>query len=440
MAKKTKKQIERDEQIYQLTTLVAGEFSLQEALDKLAEAAVKITGVKACSIRLLDEQSGDLKMRSTYGLSEEYRNKGVVTKDDPVIKAAFAGEAVVLDDMRVDGRVRYKEATIKEGLVSQLTVAMQFRGKPIGALRLYSPRPRQFYENDIGLARAVASQCAAAITNAKLYARAIEGARIAEQVRLAGLIQRRMIPAKAPLISGLDIAATYIPSFEVGGDFYDFLKAGDSRIIVVIADVIGKGVPAALMMSWFRGAIHAYTDDFRKVLRTDASVERERNSPDTSGTAIRTKNAIKHFNKMACSECRDGEFITLFYAIIDAKSKAITYCNCGHEPTVLIRDGKTRDLDKGGLVLGVEAEAEYQIETVKLRDGDGLVFYTDGLIDAANFDGQLWGRENMLEAAKKFTSGTAEQMVKNILVYRRRFVGLAEQIDDTSIVAVKIGK
>ncbi len=440
MAKKTKKQIERDEQIYQLTTLVAGEFSLQEALDKLAEAAVKITGVKACSIRLLDEQSGDLKMRSTYGLSEEYRNKGAVTKDDPVIKAAFAGEAVVLDDMRVDGRVRYKEATIKEGLVSQLTVAMQFRGKPIGVLRLYSPRPKQFYENDIGLARAVASQCAAAITNAKLYARAIEGARMAEQVRLAGLIQRRMIPAKAPLIQGLDIAATYIPSFEVGGDFYDFLKAGDSRLVVVIADVIGKGVPAALMMSWFRGAIHAYTDDFRKVLRTDASVERERNSPDTSGTAIRTKNAIKHFNKMACAECRDGEFITLFYAIIDAKSKTITYCSCGHEPTVLIRDGKTRDLDKGGLVLGVEAEAEYEIETVKLRDGDCLVFYTDGLIDAANFEGRLWGRENMLEAARKFTSGTAEQMVKNILVYRRRFVGLAEQIDDTSIVAVKISK
>jgi len=437
MAKKTKKQIERDEQIYQLTTLVAGEFSLQEALDKLAEAAVKITGVKACSIRLLDEQSIDLKMRSTYGLSEEYRNKGAVTKDDPVIKAAFAGEAVVLDDMRVDGRVRYKEATIKEGLVSQLTVAMQFRNKPIGVLRLYSPRPKQFYENDIGLARAVASQCAVAITNAKLYARAIEGARIAEQVRLAGLIQRRMIPAEAPLISGLDIAATYIPSFEVGGDFYDFLKAGDSRIIVVIADVIGKGVPAALMMSWFRGAIHAYTDDFRRVLRTDTYAEHN-SSPMRA--ADHTSIAIKHFNRMACAECRDGEFITLFYAIIDAKEKTITYCNCGHEPTVLIRDGKTRDLDKGGLVLGVEAEAEYEIETVKLKDGDSLVFYTDGLIDAANFDGRLWGRENMLETAKKFTSGTAEQMVKNILGYRRRFVGLAEQIDDTSIVVVKISK
>src|SRR4030042_7047383 len=107
MSSELQKQVERNEQIYQITTLVAGRFTLQEVLDRLAEAAVKITGtgVKACSIRLLDEDAGDLKMRSTYGLSEEYRNKGVVHKDDPVIKAAFAGEAVVLDDMTDADRV-----------------------------------------------------------------------------------------------------------------------------------------------------------------------------------------------------------------------------------------------------------------------------------------------------------------------------------------------
>ncbi|MHC4282920.1 MAG: GAF domain-containing protein [Planctomycetota bacterium] len=228
MERRTKKQIERDEQIYQLTTLVAGDVSLQEVLDKLAEAAVKITGVKACSIRLLDEEAGDLRMRSTYGLSEEYRNKGVVSKHDSVIKAAFAGEAVVLDDVRVDERVKYKEAAIKEGLVSQLTVVMQFRRKAIGVLRLYSPKPKRFDQDDIGVARAVASQCAAAITNARLYAEAIEGARIAEQMRLAGIVQRRMIPEKAPLMPGLDISAAYIPCFDIGGDLYSFfqLRAG----------------------------------------------------------------------------------------------------------------------------------------------------------------------------------------------------------------------
>lgn len=418
MAEKTKKQIERDEQIYQLTTLVAGEFSLQEALDKLAEAAVKIVAVKACSIRLLDEESGDLKMRSTYGLSEEYRNKGVVTKNDTVIKAAFAGEAVVLDDMRVDDRVKYKEATIKESLVSQLTVAMQFKGKAIGVLRLYSPKPRRFDEDDIHLARAVASQCAVAITNARFYAKAIEGAHITEQMRLAGVVQRRMIPKMAPQTPGLEIAATYIPCFEVGGDFYDFLQMGKERIAVAIADVMGKGIPAAIMMSLFRGAMRAYAD--------------------IEGNSEAIKEIIDKLNKMACNECREGEFVTLFYAVIDTKANTITYCNCGHEPTALIRNGETTKLDKGGLVLGIEAEAEYEIETVRLKDGDCLLFYSDGLIDAANFDGELWGRENLLETTKKFTASSAEQMIKSILGYRRRFVGLASQCDDTSIIIVKV--
>jgi len=418
MLKKTKRQTARDEQLYQLTTLVAGDFSLQEVLEKLAEAAVKITGVKACSIRLLDEEAGELKMQSTYGLSQEYRNKGVVSKKDTVIKAAFAGQAVVLDDMRVDNRVKYKQATIKEGIVSQLTVAMQFRTKPIGVLRLYSPKPKRFGEDDISLARAVASQCAVAITNARLYAEAIEGARIAEQMRLAGIVQRRMIPKKAPQITGLDIAATYIPCFDVGGDFYFFSQITDSCIAIGIADVIGKGIPAAIMMSSFRGALCAYTD----TKRSSNSIEQ----------------IIDKLNKMACGECRDGEFITLFYAAIDAKDKTITYCNCGHEPTLLIRDGRISELEKGGLVLGIDPKAEYDIGTLPLKDGDCLLFYTDGLIDAADFDGQLWGRDRMLQAAGNFTSGSAEQMVKNILAYRRRFVGLARQIDDTSIIVAKL--
>jgi len=421
MAKKTKRQIERDEQIYQLTTLVAGDVSLQEVLDKLAEAAVKITGVKACSIRLLDEEAGDLKMRSTYGLSEEYRNKGVVSKHDSVIKAAFSGKAVVLDDVRVDERVKYKEAAVKEGLVSQLTVVMQFRRKAIGVLRLYSPKPKRFDQDDIGIARAVASQCAAAITNAKLYAEAIEGTRIAEQMRLGGVVQRRMIPEKALLIPGLDIAAAYIPCFDIGGDLYNFHRIGDDCIVVTIADVIGKGIPAALMMSSFRGAVQAYTD-------TEAS---QKGSP---------KDIVNKINKMACGECRDGEFITFFFAVICVGDMTITYCNCGHQPTILIREGQVTELQKGGLVLGVDPQAEYEIETVGLKDGDCLLFYTDGLIDAANFDGELWGRERMLEAAKKFAEGSAEQVVKNILGYRRRFVGLSSQRDDTSIIGVKVDK
>ncbi len=417
---KSEKQVERDEQIYQISTMVAGRFELQEVLDRLAEAAVRITNTRACSIRLLDEQAGDMKIRSTCGLSEEYRNKGPVSKEDPVIKGAFEGNAVVLDDMRVDGRVKYPQAATREGLVSQLTVAMTFYDRPIGVLRLYSPKPKHFNEDDIAIARLVASQCAVAITNARLYSQAIEGERMNEQMNLAAEIQRRMLPEKAPCICGLDVAATYRPCYQIGGDLYDFFMLNDHTIAVVIADVIGKGIPAAMMMSMFRGTIRAYSDGGY-----------ERHSME---------EIVTRLNSAACRECRDGEFITMFMGAIDIREETITYCNCGHDPAILIRQGTITELNEGGLVLGVQNDARYDTQTVQLRDGDCLLMYTDGLIDAMDFEGRFWGRDRLMEILKDDCCLRADQMIKTILQYRRRFVGLARQIDDTSIVVVRFDR
>lgn len=407
-----------EEQIYQISMLVAGNFGLQEVLDRLAEAAVLVTHTTACSIRLVDQSSaGDLKMRSTYGLSEAYRNKGPVTKEDPVVKEAFTGRAVVVDDMRTDPRVLYPEAASAEGLISQLTVAMTFRDKPIGVLRLYSPEPARFDRDAIRIARLVASQCAIAITNARLYAEAIEGAKMAEQMRLAAVIQRRMIPQKAPCMRGLDVAAVYHPCYQIGGDLYDFLQVSKNVLVTGISDVIGKGIPAAIMMSMFRGTMRAYADGGYN-----------RHSLD---------EIIHKLNRVACSECRDGEFITMFIASIDTNSNTLTYCSCGHEPALLLRDDKIIELEEGGLVLGIMPETVYTTKTIEFRQGDTLLMYTDGLIDAMNFYGETWGRNRLIEAVRHLGRNTAEQLVYNLLQYRRRFVGLAKRTDDTSIVAIR---
>jgi len=417
MEQQLDKQSYLEEEIYQISTLVAGNFELQEVLDRLAEAVVRITNTTACSIRLLDAEAGDLKMRSTYGLSDAYRNKGPVTKDEPVIREAFEGKAVVLDDMRVDPRVQYRAESIREGLVSQLTVAMFFHDKPIGVLRLYSPEPARFDADAIRIARLVASQCAIAITNAQLYNQGLEGAKMAEQIRLAGIIQRRMIPDKAPCMCGLDVAAVYQPCFEIGGDMYDFLQVDNHTLVTGIADVIGKGVPAAIMMSMFRGTARAYAD---------------------GGYARHSMEEIIHkLNRVACHECKDGEFITLFIARIDTQANTLTYCNCGHEPGILLRNGKIIELNEGGLVLGITPETHYNTQTVPFEQNDCLLMYTDGLIDAMNFDGQTWGRQRLLDVLRDQPPSCAEYLVHNILAYRRRFVGLASQTDDTSIVAVR---
>jgi len=419
--KKDKKQLgrrqRREEDIYRISTLVAGNFELQEVLDRLAKAAVKVTRTAACSIRLLDENVGKLKMRSTYGLSEAYRNKGPVTKKDPVIEQAFKGDAVVIDDMRLDSRIIHPKATRKEGLISQLTVAVKFKEQPIGVLRLYSPRTARFDQDAIRAARLVASQCAIAITNARLFAEAIEGAKMAEQMRLGAVIQRRMIPEKAPCMQRLDVAAIYQPCYQIGGDLYDFLQIDEKTLVVGVADVIGKGIPAAIMMSMFRGTLRAYAD---------------------GGYGRHSMEEIIHkLNRVTHSECRDGEFITLFVAQIDTENNTLTYCSCGHEPALLLRDGEVIELDAGGLVLGIIPDAEYTIETIEFRQDDLLLMYTDGLIDAMNFQGRIWGKEEMLQALDKCPRASAKGLVQHLLGYQRRFSGLASQTDDTSIVVIR---
>ena len=408
----------REEEIYHISSLVAGKLELQEVLDRLAEAAVRITHTHACSIRLLDESAGDLKMRSTYGLSEAYRNKGPVTREDPVVREAFTGKAVVLDDMRGDNRVQYQVETEREGLISQLTVAMAFRDAPVGVLRLYSRQPAHFDEDSIRLARLVANQCAVAITNARLYAEALEGARMAEQMRLAAIIQRRMIPERAPCMAGLDVSAVYQPCYEIGGDLYDFMQTDDHHLVTGISDVIGKGVPAAIMMSMFRGTLRAYAD----------------------GGFVRhgMEEVIRRLNNVACRECRDGEFITLFIARIDTEAGTLNYCNCGHEPGLMIRaNGTIEELDIGGMVLGIDPDSEYATATVPFGQDDILLLYTDGLIDAMNFEDRMWGKERLLEAIAEGCTHSAHSFIQSLLTWRRRFVGLASQLDDTSVVAIR---
>ena len=171
------------------------------------------------------------------------------------------------------------------------------------------------------------------------------------------------------------------------------------------------------MMSMFRGTLRAYADGGYARHGMDEIIQR--------------------LNRVACKECRDGEFITLFIARIDIRNNALTYCSCGHEPAILLRDNKIIELDQGGLVLGVMPDTDYTVSTIEFKQDDILLMYTDGLIDAMNFEGQTWGRERLVEMLRQCPRCSANQFIRHILAYRRRFVGLARQTDDTSIVAIR---
>ncbi len=402
--------------VYETTRLLTSPMNLQQVLEIVVRTITEALGLDAAGLRLLEEETGTLVLKATYGLSEEYKNKGPVTAAESELNLrALRGEAIIVNDMRTDPHFkRYRAAVLREGVISSLSLGMMYKGKGIGILRLYSKRFRRFSQSDISLARAIAAQSAAAIVNARLYAEALEGERVARQVRLAGVVQRQLIPQEAPNIEGIELAGVYIPCYDVGGDFYDYIKLSDKQLVLSIGDVMGKGVPASLTMASLRSSLRAYAE-----------------------TAPSLAELIKRVNRMFCNDIGWGEFATLFCAKFDVDTSQLSYCNCGHEPPLLIRDKKVISLSEGGTVLGIEKDYQYKINKVNLQSGDFIVMYTDGLADAVNFERESFGRERIIQAALESIDLNARQIVKNIIWQMRRFTGLTRRVDDTAVVVLK---
>ncbi len=402
--------------LFNISTMLTGTRGLQQILDRITRGVAEALRVKSCSLRLLDEHRDELVIKSVWGLSEEYLKKGPVTVSmSPVERSVLAGETVYIADMSRDDRVVYQEESKREGIVSSLVVGMLYKDRPIGAIRVYTAEAHEFTEFETKLLQSIASQAAVAIENARLQEEALEKDRLERQVQIAAEVQRRMMPMKAPKVPGLDIAALYVPCFELGGDFYDFIPLGDHSIGITVADVVGKGLPASLLMASVRAAMRAQADN---VYDLDEIVSR--------------------VNKSMSLDMRSNEFITLWYGVLDYRNRQLTYSSAGHEPAILIRDGKMRELGTGGMVIGVDPEQRYDKEVVQLQKGDVMWIYTDGVPDAMNYAGDKFGKTRMRDSLMKYIGESAEQICRQMLWETRRFVGLNRRTDDTTIVVVKV--
>ncbi|KPK73581.1 MAG: hypothetical protein AMJ79_15055, partial [Phycisphaerae bacterium SM23_30] len=292
---------------------------------------------------------------------------------------------------------KYHSQIKREGLVSSLTIGLTYRDKGIGVLRLYNKNKRTFSPSDISLAQTVAAQSAAAIINARLYKEALEAERMARQLKLAGAVQQHLIPKIPSNLPGLELAGIYVPCYEVGGDFYDFISLPDRPVILVIGDVMGKGPAASLAMASLRAGLRAYAEQFEKL-----------------------DDLIRRVNLRFCQDNTFGEFASLFCAEIEPDHHHLTYCNCGHNPPLLLRKHQVIDLSEGGALLGLDPQNPYLLQKIALQKDDLLIMYTDGLADALNFQRQPFGRRRIIDAARDSAHLTAEQAAKNILWLMRK--------------------
>lgn len=402
--------------VHSFTELLTGALDLQDILDRTVRRVVEVMGVKASAIRLINHDNDELVLKAVCNLSEEYLKKGpVLLHENAIDAAAFAGETVYIPDAPNDPRSRYPDHARREGLVSGLSVPMTYRGETIGVVRVYTAQRYTFSDAEIKLLRSISAQAAAAVITGRLWREQADTERLQGQLNAAQQIQRRMLPRENPSSDRLDIGAVYDPTLQLGGDFYDFIRWEDGRVGVCIADVVGKGLPAALMMASIRSALRA------NALRFDA-----------------VEVVMEFVNRHMCNDTLVSEFATVFYGVISPDARRLVYTNAGHPLPVLLRKGTVSLLGTGGMVIGVLPDTEYEPESLELYPGDLIVFVTDGVTEAFNFEGEPFGTERLLKSIQARAQLEAQPMARELLWDVRRFVGLKEQTDDITIVTVKI--
>ena len=402
-----------------VTTMLAETRDLQKVLRRTVEVVATVMEVRASSIRLIDPERDQLVTKAVYNLSDEYLAKGPISLSGSAIDGVALGPQgfEYVRDIGADPRIQYPEQGQREGIVSMLSVGMKYQQRPVGVLRIYTAEQTEFTPLEIDLLKAIASQAAAAIENARLVEESREAEKLERQVHLAADVQQRMLPARPPVIPGLDLAAVYIPAYELGGDLYDFIPLPDENLGIVIADVSGKGVPASLIMASVRAALRAQVDNVYYLYEV-----------------------VRRVNQMLCRDTKTSEFVTLFYGVIDAKTRRLTYCDAGHPPGLLLRGGEITKLNTDNMILGVLPDGDYVQSVIDLEPDDYLLLYTDGLTDAMNFQDELFGYDRIVDAyrAGAKSSTDANGVAQHILWELRRFVGLANRTDDVTMVVAKV--
>jgi len=225
-------------------------------------------------------------------------------------------------------------------------------------------------------------------------------------------IQQRLLPQQVPQIDGWELAVSWQPASGVGGDCFDMIRLGDTRLAISIADVVGKGIPAALLMSNLQAAVRAFASE-----------------------AVEPQALCHQVNRILCGNIAEGRFISFFYSVLDAPTGVMTYTNAGHYLPMLVRaDGAVERLGAGGPVLGVLPDAEYEQAHVGIGPGDRLVMFTDGLTEARSAEDEEFGEERLLDAAVAHRACSAPALQARLADSVATFTGGRLQDDATLIV------
>ena len=342
------------------------------------------------------------------------------TREDPT-----AGPDALIERACRDGRTRFLD---KDGndlphaeSTVELAIPLIASNKPVGAMWIGRPRAEGHYEDEtVTILQTMAQHAAAAIENVKLYSELSEKERYEREMALARQIQAGMLPVSVPEIAGFEIQGLCRPAFEVGGDYFDYVAAGDGRWYVVAGDVSGKGVPAAMIVSIVRTLIHT-------------CVQFETSIP----------KVLRWVNRNLTPDLSSDMFVTLSVAALTPGQPSLHFLRAGHEPALVVRKatGRMERVAPSGTAMGLlEMNAFDRLlseDHLDLQSGDVLLLYTDGVTEAMRDGDQEFGVDRLEQAFARCAGHSATDTVNDILAAVDRFTQGAAQHDDITLVAIR---
>jgi sigma-B regulation protein RsbU (phosphoserine phosphatase) len=395
------------ESLYDLGLSLAGQLDLSSLADEVLFRSISLTDAGKGTLVLLEDSGAVQLARSVGGeLLAAGDAVGWTLPEGGVINNAAA--AVPTSGMSL--------ATCQKCLAVPISVP----GRRLGVLAVADKESRDgrvldFTATDARLLSLFANQAAAAIETARLHREAIEKERIERELELAAGIQRQILPRDLPRVDGLEIAARNLPTRQVGGDYYDFFPLSGGRLGFLVADVSGKGVPAALLVSTVHAAVHLQIDEARTIADLVGRIDR-------------------HLQRYAATR----KFLTAFFGVVEPATGLLRYVSAGHNPALLHRSsGAVEQVKATGVPMGMFPNASWREETLAMEEGDLLCVYTDGVTEALDASEEEFGLERLERVLTATSEVSADDLCRRVFDAVGEFAADVPQYDDQTLLLVR---
>jgi phosphoserine phosphatase RsbU/P len=402
--------------IYAVSNAISSILELDKLLPEIIDRMFGVFPKVECAVvLLLDESSDRLVPKAVRRVAK--RDDAEIQLSMTVLREVVSNQQVVMShDALEDSRFRRRRSVASLGIRAVMAAPLVWRGETLGVLYLDSLGIGAFTPADLELLTGIAGQAAVAVGNAKLHKQLLKRQRLEQDLRLAERIQQSFLPKRTPEVPGFSFAAQYTPAYDVGGDFYDFVLLPAGKIGIVVGDVSGKGVSAALYMA-------RMTRDLRYYALAE---------PDPA-------HVLNWLNRTVADSGQDDIFVTMIYVVLDCQRGSFQYANAGHMSPAIreASPGGVRFVDDpGGVPLGVFRDTLYETGEEQLSMGDAMLLYSDGLVEAMNAKREMYGMGRLEACLKKTNLGKAADLLTAALSDCRSHVGDASPFDDTTVVCI----